>query len=302
VEAALVLPIFLFAILSVIYFLQIIGIQESLQQAITQMGIDSSKYAYVYQYLKEYENNIESDSKNIGSEENTDNHRITENTSVSSKKNIEDMKKTSLESLVAASIDSTYFKVMLTQYVEEDRINNCCIKQGMSGIYTFMSSFMSEGEDIDIIISYSIKLPIPIISLKEIPFLQRVRIRGFNGYNPITGIGEEQEGEDKTYVYITETGMVYHISKECSHLRLTIEAAEYNDIDNKRNDAGGKYYPCSICMSKTEQNMSIYITKSGDRYHSSLNCSGLKRTIFSITLEQVNGRTLCTRCGKFNAN
>lgn len=275
------MPIFLFGILSVVYLLQIIGIQEHLQQAITKLGLETSKYSFVYQYIVE-------DSDVLGTES-------------------EETKQSSTEAMVAKGIDSIYFKARLTQYVDENRINNSCIKGGMSGIHTFMSSFMREGEDIDIIISYLVKIPVPMIYIKEIPFFQRVRVRGFHGYTPVdnkTGSDQEEEEGEATYVYITETGRVYHLTKECSHLKLTIEEAAYLNIDHLRNDAGGKYYPCSICIHKSDKGSHefVYISKFGDRYHSNLSCSGLKRTIITITLDQVEGKSLCTRCGKSKVN
>ncbi|MDF2803623.1 MAG: hypothetical protein K0S61_3526 [Anaerocolumna sp.] len=299
VEATLVLPIFLFGILAVIYLLQIIGIQESLQQAITQMGLDTSKYAYVYQYIMDY--GQDTDDQSVESEHSKEE----DNSAFNTPDNIEETKKASVEALVSAGIDSTYFKAMLPKYVEEDRINNSCIKGGMSGVHTFMSSFMSEGDDIDIILSYSVKIPVPILSIKEIPFLLRVRIRGFTGHTTeINGSDNEEEQENnKTYVYITDTGVVYHLTKECSHLKLSIEEADYKYIEDLRNDSGGKYYSCSICIHKNDiiKDQNVYITKSGDRYHSSLNCSGLKRTILTITLDQVGDKTLCTRCRKMDS-
>lgn len=302
----------MFAILSVIYLLQIIGIQESLQQAITQLGLDTSKYAYVYEYIMEQESDVEKGSAESDlSDDIEDSQRgIKETNNIEETNNLEEIndleetKQSSVEALVATAIDSAYFKIMLSQYVDEEQINNSCIKGGMSGISTFMSNYMSEGDDIDIVISYFLKIPVPFFSISDIPVLQRVRVRGFTGYKPESKKGsneEEQEG-DKTLVYIAETGNVYHTTKECSHLKLSIEEAEYSHLDNLRNDSGGKYYSCSICIAKTEHNnlSSIYITKSGDRYHSSLNCSGLKRTVRTITLNQVGNKTLCTRCGATN--
>ena len=55
-EAALVVPIFIYAILAFIYFLQIINIQEAIQHALTETGLESVRYAYVYDYIKEFDN------------------------------------------------------------------------------------------------------------------------------------------------------------------------------------------------------------------------------------------------------
>lgn len=291
VEAALVFPIFLFAITAILYFIQIINIQERLQQGITQMALDTSKYAYVYQYVKEYK----ADEK----ENNKDNIHYKESSSTIKKVKKED----STEAFIATSIDSIYFKMMLPKYVDEKVMNHSCIKDGMSGIHTFMSSFMKDGEDIDIILTYTIKIPIPIPSLKEIPLIQRVRLRGFCGrkYEEENNETETEINEetDETYVYITETGTVYHTDENCSHLRLSIEVVEFTMVEELRNEYGGKYYPCNLCLDEKEvSNHSVFIAKTGDRYHKDINCSGLKRTVFTINIKDVGDRTLCSRCSK----
>ncbi len=49
VEAAFVLPLFLYLMLSFLYFLQIFTVQELIQSGITRMGLNLSKSAYVYE-------------------------------------------------------------------------------------------------------------------------------------------------------------------------------------------------------------------------------------------------------------
>ena len=89
---------------------------------------------------------------------------------------------------------------------------------------------------------------------------------------------------------------VYHKDYHCSHLDLSIRMTHLELVEGLRNENGGKYYPCEHCVKGNGGN--IYITNSGDRYHSSLSCSGLKRTIYAIPISEAAGKGACSRCGQ----
>ncbi|MCL2717867.1 MAG: pilus assembly protein [Lachnospiraceae bacterium] len=98
------------------------------------------------------------------------------------------------------------------------------------------------------------------------------------------------------YVYITETGTVYHVTMECSHLKLSITSINSNEISSKRNESGGKYHQCERCPK--EDNGILFITAFGTRYHSNINCSGLKRTVRELEINEAvrQGYRGCSRC------
>lgn len=97
-------------------------------------------------------------------------------------------------------------------------------------------------------------------------------------------------------VYITSGSEVYHRSIDCSHIRLSIHEANPDEIDLLRNNSGERYTNCNICHSK-KTDMKMYITTDGNKFHNTLSCSGLKRTIRAVRLSSVNNRRACLRCG-----
>lgn len=283
VEAALVLPIFIYAIVAFVYFLQIFLLQEYLQNAITETGYFSAKYAYIYEYLLNY-----GDTKDKSNDKD--------------KSAIE----SGMDAIIARAIDSSFYKIKLQDYLDLSVINESCIKEGYSGIHTYLSSYMEEEDAVDIIITYDIKLPLLFIPLDKVSMVQRVRMRGWSGHRveakdsstDDSTIDEDQQDE---IVYITETGTVYHSTKECSHLKLSIHKTTFGQLESLRNESGGKYKECSLCgNSGLAGGDCVYITDDGDRFHGNLGCSGLKRTIIEISISEVGSRRPCQRCGSGN--
>lgn len=102
---------------------------------------------------------------------------------------------------------------------------------------------------------------------------------------------------DEEYVYITDDSEVYHRDRNCSHIRLTIKEVTPGDLPDLRNHDGKRYRPCEICH-KCPATGKLYITPEGDRYHNSITCSGLKRTVRVVKLSNAGDRRPCSRCGR----
>ncbi len=282
-EAALVLPVFIFTILAFIYLLQVLILHNDIQEAITEIGLDSAKYGYVYESLGGSFNS--SDSINNS------------NFNYKSEDGVID---SSIETLIARSIDSIYFKTALYKKLDVESVNDSIIKDGFTGIHTFLSSYMDEGDEVDVILNYNIKLPLAFINIIDFQMVQRVKLKSWNGYRPtpkFTKENEDTKDKDEEMVFITATGNVYHTSDSCSHISLSIRNVPYNQLDKLRNKAGGKYKSCSLCWSSYEDGSTVYITASGDRYHGDVKCSGLKRTVTKVPISKVIGRKMCKRCG-----
>ncbi len=110
--------------------------------------------------------------------------------------------------------------------------------------------------------------------------------------------GAYEGGADSlTYVYVAENGSVYHTSSACTHIDLSIHTALASEVGDLRNGSGGRYTACEICLKdEAESGDVLYITNEGDRYHGSLACSGLKRTVRMVEISKISGLRECSRC------
>lgn len=117
--------------------------------------------------------------------------------------------------------------------------------------------------------------------------------RKWIGYDVIKGNNRLKADE---WVYITPNGSVYHRRRNCSYLNPSIHCASINEIKERRNRDGEKYKCCEICGREHTAGICFY-TEYGNRYHTSLQCSGLKRTVKRVKLSEVKGRRPCSKCG-----
>ena len=137
------------------------------------------------------------------------------------------------------------------------------------------------------------KLPFSVLGFGSRGTVQKVMVRCWVGYT-----GESfQAGGKEELVYRTPEGEVYHRSRECTYLRLTIRSVTSAELSGLRNESGGKYAPCEYCVKKQQTGVLVYITDYGSSYHNKSTCQGLKRTIMAVPLSQVGGLRSCSRCG-----
>lgn len=158
------------------------------------------------------------------------------------------------------------------------------IKAGYGGIRWTTTEL--SGEYVDLWIHYDCRMPVHLPGIRNIPITQRIKMKKWIGYE-----NHFAEGEAGTWVYVTPNGSVYHTSKDCTHLRLSIHRV------GKQEAVHSRYRPCSICGDSPGMYGYYYVTDEGEKYHTKLGCSGLKRTLYMIKLSDVDGLKACSRCG-----
>lgn len=239
VEAALAVPIFFLAVVSLLYLLEAMAVQSAVRAGAQYAGKELAKTAYLIPMAMPGK----------------------------------------LEDDVVSAIGA-------------DRLDRSIVEGGSGGIHCTESQMSPSTGILNLVVSYEIRVPLPMFRIPTIKQKTEMRIKGWTGYVK-SGFGKNREDT----VYVTETGMVYHKDYQCRHLKLSIKLTGRGQIDQLRNSSGGKYYPCERC-EKAGGTGGVYVTDTGDRYHMSLMCSGLKRTIYAVPLSEVIGKGACSSCGK----
>lgn len=133
----------------------------------------------------------------------------------------------------------------------------------------------------------------------QIPVQQTFRFYPYIGKTDADKFASEEasgEKEEKDIVYVTEYGTVYHESRACGYLNVTVRAVSAAQIENERNSSGRKYTLCERCSKSTATGM-VYISNGGEKYHLAASCSGLKRTVLEKERAEVADMPACHKCG-----
>lgn len=186
-------------------------------------------------------------------------------------------------------IDLAAAEMLFLKELGEEEFMDTYILGGRMGISLLRSKF--DESNVYIKADYLIRLPVRIFWTMDFRIGQHADCRKWNGFEAEAGI----EGENE-WVYITETGSVYHRTNTCTHLALSIRSVNRKQIAGLRSENGEKYYECRHCHNEKNVYGTVYITNQGNRYHSDLNCSGIKRTIYLVRLSEVGERSGCSRC------
>ena len=238
VEASMAVPLFFFAVISLVYLMEMMAIGTSVRSGLQYAG----KMA-VYEHYP------------------------------------------------AAVVIPSKLETDIVNAIGAGRLDRSIVMGGSSGIdcgKSYVSLRTGIGE---LCAEYKVHIPVPFFRIRGIPCKETLKIKTWTGY--------EKEGfslNNERIVYLTETGLVYHKDYHCTHLDLSIRMEQIENVKNLRNINGGKYYPCAFCNAGSSDK--VYLTGSGNRYHGTISCSGLKRTIYAVPISEVVGKGACSRCGK----
>lgn len=237
VEAALTIPLFFFAVLSLVYLLEVQSIRFSIRSAAQSAGKTAAENVVLFPVL----NIVKMERDMVG-------------------------------------------------LIGPDRMDRSIMVGGSGGLNLSKTRKSALSGEIDMVIDYAVRLPFPRFTNLTARFREELKIKGWTGYTRGTGGKEEEE-----IVYISDTGLVYHKDYQCTYLQLSIRFVASDEIGTIRNESGGIYRRCEKCVHGDTM-AGVYVTDTGGKYHNSLQCSGLKRTIYAVKKSEVGIRGGCSRC------
>jgi len=198
--------------------------------------------------------------------------------------------------LAVLSYDGNTYGVGGVEASIEERLGNGFLNSGVikgkSDGLDYSDTDLSNSEIITISVKYAFSIPFGFAAFDEIRLESRATAHSWTGF--VNGLASS--GELSEYVYMAKNGEVYHRTRECSHIRLHIRSVSGKEIRSLRNEKGSKYKKCDYCKPKISD-ARLYITDDGDKYHNTLSCVGLKRTVIRVRISDIKGVSPCSRCG-----
>lgn len=268
VEAAFVLPLSfyaLFVFLSLFFFLQV---QLQVQSELTELSQKLMRYGAVHGYIK---GSAVEESEGL-------------------------LEEWGFDRIAGTITDSLYLAFCMESAMKEEPLLRF-IRNGTDGFSFTGSTIYGANAEIDLIVSYDFQLPGGFFSFWDLPVVQRVKTRAFQGDGRQGEAAETIQQEE--LVYVTEKGEVYHTNEYCTYLKASARRVLYSALEQERNASGGIYYPCKICDGEPI-GVYVYITPYGTSFHTSITCREIYKNVLTLTLSEAEekGMRKCSKCAR----
>ena len=180
---------------------------------------------------------------------------------------------------------SVYLELQKDAYIQK------YVNGGAMGISLLLSEM--DGDYILLNVNYKVKFPLEILGKQSFNISQQTCFRKWTGWHVV----DIQKQKDML-VYVTMYGEVYHMRKSCPYLTLSVQKVKRAYVPILRNANGAKYKECFACKNENADCTFVYVTQYGEKYHYSMECRGLKRTIYQKSISEVGEMESCTKCWK----
>lgn len=173
-----------------------------------------------------------------------------------------------------------------TKYVEDGVI---------TGISFLRSHILEDGETICLIMDYHMNLPFSVFRISRIPMSTVTYRRAWVGKKGRVGDGDNHEQEE-IIVYVGRGSTRYHLRSTCHYLDNQIISYKTDEVDQIRNQYGGKYSPCSVCGKLAVSGGTVFVLPSGSSYHGRFDCTAISAYVKAVPLSSVAYLGACGYC------
>ena len=258
VEASVVLPLFLFAMVTMTMPFAMMNRQRQVQAVVESVCEDLCQLAYVGYELKEKKTEIKLPEEGLDMEFDVD-------------------------GLDGAAM-MAYAQVQVRRKLNESQIRKLSLSQ---------SEFMEDGEMVNLVASYEMALPFPVLGLSAVPMTSASCRRAWIGKEG--GWLEDGAGEDyDEIVYVGKNSTRYHESRTCHYLYNQLTGVSREEVDSLRNADGKKYHPCAVCGGGIGGQ--VFIMRSGTSYHGSSSCTAIMAYVKAVKKSEVAHLGGCSYC------
>lgn len=158
------------------------------------------------------------------------------------------------------------------------------------------SSVLGDGETVRVTLDYDYRLPFSVFGLGSIRQSVTASRRAWTGRTEggltSSGSGGAQE---EVMVYVGKNSTRYHSSASCHYLSNDLTAVSYASLAGERNSGGKKYHPCSRC-AKGVTGGTVYIMPSGTSFHTSESCSAIRSYARAVPKSEAVHLGPCSYC------
>lgn len=179
----------------------------------------------------------------------------------------------------------------LVEIIGKEELERSLIVGGCQGLDCSNSKKYWDTTIMELSVRYRMEIPIGMFQIPLVLKEEVIRVKGWTGYEEKT-----LDSTEIVMVYVTDYGEVYHKDKSCTYLDLSVKSFAKEKVEEARNQSGARYKECSRCKGNGDNKQCVYITDYGEKYHFSLDCKGLKRTIYAIPLSDIKGMGGCSKC------
>ena len=279
VEAALVLPLFLFAMYLLILPLRMMDTAREMQQICESVCQDTVQLLYLKSLTKK-------DGPDAGGDEGTDGSgRSGEVRPADVEETVTDLR---LEGALTGNAVGMAAAAQARAKVKDGYVVH---------LLSLRSSILGDGETVRLTLDYDYRLPFSVFGLGSIHQSVTAVRRAWTGRTegglmPASG---ESGTEDSETVYVGKNSTRYHSSPSCHYLSNDLTAVSYESVSGERNSSGSKYHPCSRC-AKGVTGGTVYISPSGTSFHTTESCSAITAYGRPVPKSEVAHLGPCSYC------